>query len=266
MNILAMGTCCVDVYPEKGVVTPGGEALNISAQLALRDDVKVYLMAMIGNDSFGGKILESIQKFDINTNHLYQVEGKTANHVIQISKEGDRYFESGSWHGGVSADLSINEDGINLLSEMNAVMVTLWEPNLKELLKLKNDKEYLVAVDFNDQRDFTNWADLINDIDIFFSSAEESMKDTFLDKSKTSNTIFVLTFGEHGSIAYHKGQAFECEAVNVENVVDTTGCGDCYQGHFVAEYLKTGDIKLSMKRATKEATMVTTHVGGFKVS
>jgi fructoselysine 6-kinase len=266
MKILAMGTCCVDVYPQKNVVTPGGEALNIAAQLSSRSDVDVYLMAMIGDDNFADKILESIREFNIDTKHLYQVEGETANHVIQISKQGDRYFESGSWHGGVSANLSMNENDISLLSEVNAVMVTLWEPNLKDLLKLKNKNDYLVAVDFNDQRDFTNWVGLFDDIDIFFSSAEESMKKTFLEKSKTSNTIFVLTFGENGSVAYHKGHIFECAAVNVANVIDTTGCGDCYQGHFVAEYLKTSDIKLSMQQATVEAAKVTAHVGGFKIN
>jgi fructoselysine 6-kinase len=266
MKILAMGTCCVDVYPQKGVVTPGGEALNIAAQLSSRNDVVVYLMAMIGDDDFGNKILETIQKFNIQTKHLYQVDGETANHVIQISKDGDRYFESGSWHDGVSANLSMNEDDIALLSEVSAVMVTLWEPNLKDLLKLKNNKDYIVAVDFNDQRDFTNWADLFDDFDIFFSSAEESMKKVFLEKSKTSNTVFVLTFGENGSVAYHKGQIFECDAIKVVNVIDTTGCGDCYQGHFVAEYLKTNDIKLSMHRATLEAAKVTAHIGGFKIN
>jgi sugar/nucleoside kinase (ribokinase family) len=49
-------------------------------------------------------------------------------------------------------------------------------------------------------------------------------------------------------------------------VIDTTGCGDCYQGHFVAEYLKTNDIKLSMHRATLEAAKVTAHIGGFKIN
>ncbi|MBW2144501.1 MAG: hypothetical protein JRG75_08920, partial [Deltaproteobacteria bacterium] len=40
-------------------------------------------------------------------------------------------------------------------------------------------------------------------------------------------------------------------------------CGECYQGHFVAEYLKTGDIHLSMEKAALEASKVTAYVGGF---
>ena len=100
-------------------------------------------------------------------------------------------------------------------------------------------------------------------IDVFFSSASDSMKAIFEERSKSSETIFVLTFGEHGSVAFHQGRTFQCPAVKVANVVDTTGCGDCYQGHFVAEYLKTGDIQHSMDRAAQEASKVTAYVGGF---
>lgn len=265
MKILAIGTCCVDVYPQKNIVTPGGEALNIAAQLSSRTDVEIYLMGMIGNDSYAQNILESINTLNIHTKYLYQVKGETANHVIKIHNDGDRYFENGAWNGGVSANLSLSVDDKSAISDMEAIIATLWEPNLKELLDFKKQNDYIVAVDFNDQRDFTEWENLIDDIDIFFSSAEESMKNIFLERSKISNTIFILTFGENGSVAYHKGHVFECAAVNVENVIDTTGCGDCYQGHFVAEYLKTDDIKLSMQRATVEAAKVTAHVGGFQV-
>ena len=41
MKVLAVGTCCVDVYPQKNLVTPGGEALNIAVQLSSRGDVEV---------------------------------------------------------------------------------------------------------------------------------------------------------------------------------------------------------------------------------
>lgn len=263
LKILALGTSCVDVYPQKGIVTPGGEALNIAAQLSLRTDVQIYLMGLIGRDTYADAVVESIKDLKLDTSHLYQVDGKTAHHVIQIDKQGDRFFESGSWHGGVSADFSFNNNDRALLSEMEAVITTLWEPNLNELLKLKTDNDYLVAVDFNDQRDFAQWEKLIGKIDIFFVSAEQSMKTDFLHRSKTSESIFLLTFGEHGSVAYDDGHVFECPAVTVEHVVDTTGCGDCYLGHFVAEYIKTRDIPLSMKRATQEAAKVTGYVGGF---
>lgn len=263
MKLLALGTCCVDVYPQKQRVTPGGEALNVAIQLSERDDVDVYLMGLIGKDDYAQAIIKSLDGRKIDTTHLYQVDGSTAHHVIHINHEGDRYFTEGAWHGGVSANLTFNTDDKALFIDIDAVMVTLWEPNLQSLLQYKVENNFLIAVDFNDQRDFSKWEPLIDDIDIFFSSAHEDMKPIFFERSKRSRTLFVLTFGEHGSVAYHKGQVFECAAEKVAEVIDTTGCGDCYQAHFVAEFLKTKDIQKAMKRATLEASKVTQYVGGF---
>ena len=263
MRILALGTSCVDVYPQKEIIAPGGEALNISAHLSFRDDVEVFLMGMIGMDVYASSIINCIKDLDINSKHLYQVKGDTANHVIQIDKQGDRFFENGSWNGGVSADLVLSEIDTELIVSMDAVMTTLWEPNLPQLLVLKQLQKFIIAVDFNQQRDFSMWEEQIDKLDIFFSSADKSMMDIFHARSKRSKTIFVLTFGEQGSVAYHKGEVFECTAIQVDEVVDTTGCGDCYQAHFVAEYLKTRDIRSSMKQATIAASRVTGYVGGF---
>ena len=263
MKVLAVGTCCADVYPAKGVVRPGGEALNIAVQLSQRADTEVSLMGLIGKDDYAAVILDSIQGYDIDTGNLKQVDGETANHVIQIDTDGDRYFEAGAWHGGVSGDLRLDREQEQQLADMDAVMMTLWEPNLRKLLELKQRYGYLAAVDFNDQRDLGQWDDIIDDMDIFFLSASEVMKPAFYERSKRSDTIFVLTFGENGSVAYHRGESYECDAEKVDPVVDTTGCGDCYQGHFVCEYIKTGDIFSAMKKATAEAAKVTAHVGGF---
>lgn len=72
-------------------------------------------------------------------------------------------------------------------------------------------------------------------LDIFFSSADKSMMEIFHVRSKRSKTIFVLTFDEHGSVAYYKRDVFECPAIQVKDVLDTTGFSDCYQAHSVSQ-------------------------------
>ena len=167
LKILAVGTCCVDVYPQKDVITPGGEALNIAAQLSTRDDVEVCLMAMIGDDRYGEMIMDHIKTLDINTDHLYPLEGDTGSHVIHIGEDGDRYFKEGAWQPGVSAEWSITEQGKTLLSGIDAVMTTFRQPNLQQLVELKESSHFLMAVDFNVQRDFSAWQGILDGIDIF---------------------------------------------------------------------------------------------------
>jgi hypothetical protein len=46
-------------------------------------------------------------------------------------------FENGSWNGGVSVDIASNDIDTDLTLNMDAVMTTLWEPNLSKVLVLK---------------------------------------------------------------------------------------------------------------------------------
>lgn len=265
MKIVALGTSCVDIYPQKETVTPGGEALNIAAHIAPKTDGGVFLMGQIGNDDYGKVILESINGLKIDLQHLYQVAGETAHHIIHIREDGDRYFEEGAWHGGVSSDFRLNDSDRKLINDSHGVITTLWEPNLNELISLKKKSPYTLAVDFNEQRDFGHWDDLIGDLDIFFISGEESLYSDFLHRSLNSDTVYVLTLAEKGSKAFYQGKEYYCPAVNVSNVVDTTGCGDCYQGNFLVEYIRSRDISKAMKVASEEAAKVTSYVGGFQV-
>ena len=265
-KLLAMGTCCVDVYPQKDVVTPGGEALNIAAQLSERKDVAVSLMAMLGNDPYGQIIRDSIANLPINTDHLSTMEGETAHHIIHISEDGDRYFKSGAWHGGVCTELVLDHRHEELLDETDIVITTLWQPNLKKLCELKHQFGYLLAVDFNEQRDLSDWEELIPTIDVFFISAEQSLEPEFLARSQDTETLFVLTYSAEGSAALHKGNTYRCTAEPVAEVIDTTGCGDCFQGHFISTYFQTGDIQTAMQRGSQEAAQVTQYVGGFKTT
>lgn len=262
-KIVAMGTCCVDVYPQKSTIRAGGETLNIAAQLSRTDDIDIYLMGVVGDDDYGEVILESIKGLRINQEHLQTAAGESAHHVIQIDETGDRFFEEGAWHGGVSEQLALTGESLDLLKQADAVMVTLWQPHLEQLVELKKEYGFLLAVDFNEQRDFSAWESLMSDIDIVFSSGTESMEDEFLARSKKSDNIFVLTYGDKGSAAFQAGNRFKCDAVEVNDVVDTTGCGDCYQGYFVLEYLTTKNIEKAMKRGALEAAKVTQYVGGI---
>lgn len=42
------------------IITPGGEALNIAANLSYRSDTDVYLLGMVGTDEYADVIKSSI--------------------------------------------------------------------------------------------------------------------------------------------------------------------------------------------------------------
>jgi fructoselysine 6-kinase len=74
-------------------------------------------------------------------------------------------------------------------------------------------------------------------------------------------TLFVITLGADGSVAYKNDVEYFCEAVKVEKVIDTTGCGDSYQGAFIVDYLIHNDILSAMKAGSEAAAITLSFVG-----
>jgi fructoselysine 6-kinase len=79
--------------------------------------------------------------------------------------------------------------------------------------------------------------------------------------SREYSTVFVATLGENGSAAFKDGVEYLCDAVEVDEVVDTTGCGDSYQGAFIVDYLCNGDVLSAMKAGAASAAVTLGVVG-----
>ncbi|NLD48380.1 MAG: hypothetical protein GX660_14495 [Clostridiaceae bacterium] len=82
--------------------------------------------------------------------------------------------------------------------------------------------------------------------------------------SYSYDTIFVATLGKDGSMAYKNGTEFFCEAKKVCEAIDTTGCGDLYQGAFIAEYIVSFDVKKAMEKGTEAAAKTLSFVGALR--
>lgn len=263
MKILAMTCCCVDVFPEKGAVVAGGNALNLAVACSKTGKADVYIMGNIGNDNYGKKVKDSISGFNINAQHLYTVKGETAHHIINIDENGDRYFKPDSWHDGVWRDYVISENDKIFMQSMDVVATTCYESTFKDILNIRAKSEFLLSVDFHDEKIDKCWEKYLNNVDLFFISGNNQKLKQLEIWSEQFNAVFVATLGKDGSAAYHKGKKYICDAVKVNKVIDTTGCGDSYQGAFIVDYSLHKDIKNAMVKGAEAASVTLSFVGGF---
>ncbi len=60
----------------------------------------------------------------------------------------------------------------------------------------------------------------------------------------------IIKKGEHGSLLFTKKEVFNCPGYPLENVVDPTGCGDCFGGAFIGHYSKNKNIRKAMVYAS----------------
>jgi fructoselysine 6-kinase len=260
-KILSLSCTCVDVFPEKGTAEAGGNALNVAANCADTGKADVFLMGNIGTDEYAAMIKEKADKYRINREKLYEIEGKSASNKIYLTANGDRYFGDNSWTSGVYGEFRISAQDEAFMKRMDAVATTRRDPVFSKLLEIRQRSDFLLSVDFMDLTPSQDWRESFGAIDLFFISGKPEYLPLLKQWSTEFSTIFIATLGENGSAAYKGGTEFKCEAVQVAEVIDTTGCGDSYQGAFVVDFLHNRDIIPAMRAGSDSAAKTLSFVG-----
>lgn len=123
---------------------------------------------------------------------------------------------------------------------------------------------YLVSAHQEEFQEFIE-----NYVDLLFANEHEAYRlfdtdslATTVDRLKRVVDHLVVTRGESGSVAYHEDNTYECSALSVEKVVDTTGAGDAYAGGYLYGLTQGYSIEQCMKIATQQSTDVIGHYGG----
>ena len=261
-KILSLSCTCVDVFPDKGTAEAGGNSLNVAASCALTKRAAVYLMGNIGTDAYAADIKEKAEKYGIDCSRLYEAEGESAYNTIRITPDGDRIISDDNWVNGVYIDFEISPEDEAFVRSMDAVATTCRDPVLSQLLELRRTSEFLLSADFMERVPSEDWKRMFNAIDLFFISGKPEFLPVLRQWScEFPRVIFTATLGEYGSVSFKAGSEYKCKAVQVNEVIDTTGCGDSYQGAFVVDYLYSSDIETAMKAGSESAAKTLSFVG-----
>lgn len=263
MKITALSSFCVDFFPELEKIYVGGNSLNFATQCKLLGFENISVIGAVGKDKFGNLIENHLDKFNIDRSGLYRVDEPTASNEIFINEKGDRYFKETSWNGGAFDKFRLAEKDWNSLLDSSIIAMPAGDPNLEELLKRRN-KAQLVVIDFLDYLGIDFIKEFIDHIDIVFLSGKEDMLDELQELSFQKGTLIVTTLGEKGSVAFYKNKRYCQEAVVVEKISDTTGCGDAFQAAFSLEWVSTNDIPKSLKAGSIAASKVLNFLGGVE--
>jgi fructoselysine 6-kinase len=263
MKITALTSCCVDVFPELAKVYVGGNSLNFATQCILSGIDDVSIMGGIGKDGFGVLIKKHLDKSKINRSHLYSITSPTASNKIYISDKGDRYFKENSWNGGAFDVFRLSEEDWKYLENRDIIAMPAGDPNLMKLLKKRNTNQ-LVVIDFLDYHTPNFIGELIENIDITFLSANEELINDLNNIAIKSGKLIVATLGAKGSVAFWNKLTYYQDAIKVDDIVDTTGCGDAFQASFVIEWFKSQDIESALNKGSLAASKVLSFIGGVE--
>jgi len=264
INLVALPCLCVDVFDGTDELRAGGEALNFAVHSSRFEEINVSLLGAVGNDSYAEFLMNSISDKKIDVSNVRVEKDKvTANNRTYLTEDGDRYYKDDSWTGDIVDKMILNQNEIEIVKASDVVFVHFWAGCFGQIIDLKKNNSFKLAVDFVEYRDFEEMEKYAPYIDYFMISGEENLLPIFEEWSKKYSGLFNMSLADKGSVTYKDGKRYYVPAKDVINIVDTTGCGDSYHAGFVCNHTINGDIYEAMRVGTKFATETLSHYGGF---
>lgn len=263
IKIAALSSFCVDFFPEIGTTYVGGNSLNFATQCKLLGQPNISVIGAVGKDSFGDLIQQHLHSTTINTSRIYTSTEPTASNKIFIDENGDRFFKKDSWNGGAFDTFRLSEDDWKFIRNSQIVAMPAGDPNLVELLRRRHPDQ-LVVIDFLDYLGLDVIEKHIDNIDIVFLSGKEDQLNELYELSVKKKTLIVPTMGAKGSIAFFENERYFQKAIEVDTIIDTTGCGDAFQAAFTIEWFYTKNIKKSLHSGALAASKVLSFLGGVQ--
>ena len=264
INLVALPCLCVDVFDGTNEMRAGGEALNFAAHASRFKEINVSLLGAVGQDSYADCIMNSISGKSIDVSHVRIEKDKvTANNRTYLTPDGDRYYKENSWTGDIVDKMLLTQDELEFVRKADVVFVHFYAGCFGQIIDLKKNSDFRLAVDFLEYRDFANMEKYAPYVDYFMISGEESLLSKFADFSNKFAGLFNMSLADKGSVTFHNGKKYAVNAAKVSEIVDTTGCGDSYHAGFVCSHMINGDIYEAMKVGTQFATETLSHFGGF---
>jgi fructoselysine 6-kinase len=263
MNLVALTPCCVDYYPQLDTSFLGGNSLNVAAMWkTLEPLAHISVITCLGKDTHGTMILEFLTEKGIDTSRIYRQNGTTACNKMRVDEQGERYGIEGAWQGGVYETFFLSESDWDHVSKQDIVAMPGNNPNFATMLK-KRQQNQLLSVDYLDIENHIPMHETVAYTDIAFISARPDLLPKYKDLAFTMDKLIIVTLGAEGSYAYYKGATYYQPALDVDKVVDTTGCGDAYQAAFALTYYKTRNIQNSMLSGAQAAWNILQGWGGL---
>lgn len=251
---------------------PGGKGSNQAIAVA-NMGVSVGLIGSVGKDKFGDSLLENLIKNGVNTDFIERTSLSSGSAFVTVNSKGENQIivVSGS-------NSSVSKTGFKKYvlktKDLPKYLISQFETPMDVVYSAFSHAARIGVTTVLNPSPVRNIPKRIIDLtDIFILNEVEfsqvvgktvsadsfdgsRLKQIAIDWQRfaTGKTL-ILTLGDKGVIAFYKGVIIQQPAIKVENVVDTTGAGDCFCGSFIAFLDKGYDIHESLGLAQKASSL-----------
>ncbi|MCK9170140.1 MAG: PfkB family carbohydrate kinase [Treponema sp.] len=260
MKVACFSVAAMDYFPQQNEYFAGGNSLNQTIRFKQSGHESAFVGAL-GTDKAGDRIEDLLRKYSVDISHMYRMEGNTACNQIIDDDNGERTGVAGAWHSGVYDTFVLHETDWQYIADFDIWATHANGPNYEQALVHKRNTNFL-TVDFLHFSTYELLEKGLESVDIAYFGGVRNQLEELTAISKHYKGIIVLTLGAEGSVAVKDGVTYWQNALPVEKVVDTTGCGDAFQAGFSAEYYLTHDIEKSLAAGAALGRSAALHYGG----
>lgn len=228
----------------------GGDALNEAVALS-KLGVTVELISKVGHDEPGERVLEYLKKQEVSAEHVIREEGlDTGINIVLIDEAGERHFltnPEGSLRKLSREDVEPYLAGAaDIVSFASMFVSPLLDVKEMESLfaKIKSKPGRILVADMTKAKHGERLEDikrLLPYIDYILPNEEEialltGKTDVYENAGllvEGGASCAVIKRGRKGCLIRTRGECIEIPAYPIEQVVDTTGAGDCFAAGFL---------------------------------
>lgn len=267
----------------------GGAPANVCVAIR-KMGVESYILGTVGDDQFGDFLIESVKKYDVNTDMLMKMKGEnTTLAFVSLTTDGERDFR---FNRGADSSLEYNMLDEKVLHDANvyhfgsataflggnlqATYYQLLEKAIATKKIVSFDPNYRDAL-FGDKEAlfiehclrFIKVTDIlkVSDDEARIITNEQNIEKAAQKLVELGAKNVLVTLGSKGTLIC---TAENLKYVEVEPVkmVDATGAGDAFIGSVIADISRSEDLSYEkmieyVKRANKVGAMTVQNIGAL---
>ncbi|MFZ9701697.1 MAG: carbohydrate kinase family protein [Candidatus Nanopelagicales bacterium] len=226
----------------------GGCAANTAIALS-RLGKKTGIIGMVGNDSMGKNLIDSLIHEHINTNAIFKSQNSSTSQtiIIPVQSQDRRYihyfganadFNVANLESGINNYLFTNDSKIFILGGY-LLMPKIESKELAQLLKNLKKQNYTIILDIAISSDETKLVEKVQDVlpfvDYFFPNDDEAEVLSGIEDPQEQSKCFLdwgvnataITCGTNGVIYRDSKDFFRIEPYEID-FVDGSGAGDAF--------------------------------------
>ncbi|MCG8511863.1 MAG: PfkB family carbohydrate kinase [Rhodospirillales bacterium] len=260
-RVLGIGDNTVDIYVDRGMQFPGGNAVNI-AVLTRRLGASSSYLGCVGDDALGRVIRDALRLEGVDTSRMRTMD--RPNSWSRIRHDGtDRVFDGSQ--NNLAGCYHLGADDFAFIAAHEIVHSSVYS-RLEDDMAGIGKAAPLLSFDFSTEYGGGYLEDMAPHIDIaFLSDADsdaESCRELCAYVASLGPSVVVITRGTKGAVACEAGRSFSQPIIEIEPI-DTLGAGD----GFIAAFLMARQQGLTMPeallRGSEYAAKVCGYLGAF---